>query len=59
MAAHPVPDAAQSEDGVRAFFTDLHELYLKAMLCPFHTERTPIESPRFDQLVRASARRNL
>ena len=49
----------KGEDFVRQFFTETHELYAKHMLNPFSAFDTPIVSPQFDALVRASAKRLL
>jgi hypothetical protein len=50
---------ARNEEGVRAFFADVHELYVKLLLNPFYAPHTPIESRDFDARVRALARRHL
>ena len=47
----------RSEDAVRGFFTEIHELYVKYMLNPFAVYDAPISSPLFDARVRASARK--
>jgi hypothetical protein len=47
----------RSEDAVRGFFTETHELYVKHMLNPFAVYDAPISSPLFDARVRASARK--
>mmetsp|Transcript_32790 Transcript_32790/g.82598 ORF Transcript_32790/g.82598 Transcript_32790/m.82598 type:complete len:128 (-) Transcript_32790:38-421(-) len=49
----------RSEDGIRSFFQDVHELYIKVMLNPFHTSTTRITSPVFNQRVRALAKKHL
>ena len=65
----------KNDDGIKAFFNDLWELYVKVrahpLLCffisksfqtamnPFHTAHTPIRSTVFDSRVRASAKKNL
>lgn len=49
----------RNDDGIRSFFLDLWELYVKTMLNPFHTAHTPIRSPIFDARVRASAKKYL
>ncbi|PCH41408.1 transport protein particle complex subunit [Wolfiporia cocos MD-104 SS10] len=50
---------ARNDDGIKAFFTEVWELYVKTMLNPFHTAHTPIRSPVFDARVRASAKKYL
>ncbi|KAJ6519613.1 Sedlin [Mycena sanguinolenta] len=49
----------KNDDGIKAFFTDVWELYVKTMLNPFHTAHTPIRSTVFDARVRASAKKYL
>ncbi|KAJ3510054.1 hypothetical protein NMY22_g16091 [Coprinellus aureogranulatus] len=49
----------KNDDGIRAFFMDVWELYVKTLANPFHTAHTPIRSAVFDARVRASARKNL
>ncbi|KAI6047377.1 Sedlin [Pisolithus marmoratus] len=50
---------AKNDEGIRAFFHDVWELYVKTMLNPFHTAHTVIRSAAFDARVRASAKKNL
>lgn len=52
-------DQAKNDEGIRAFFHDVWELYVKTMLNPFHTAHTVIRSAAFDARVRASAKKNL
>ncbi|KIP12853.1 hypothetical protein PHLGIDRAFT_17543 [Phlebiopsis gigantea 11061_1 CR5-6] len=49
----------RNDDGIRSFFLDVWELYVKTMLNPFHTAHTPIRSGVFDARVRASAKKHL
>ncbi|KAH7930311.1 Sedlin [Leucogyrophana mollusca] len=49
----------KNDDGIRSFFHDVWELYLKTMLNPFHTAHSPIRSTVFDTRVRASAKKYL
>ncbi|KIJ19947.1 hypothetical protein PAXINDRAFT_67772 [Paxillus involutus ATCC 200175] len=49
----------KNDDGMRSFFHEVWELYLKTMLNPFHTAHTPIRSTVFDTRVRASAKKYL
>lgn len=65
----------RNDDGIRSFFMDVWELYVKVsllhildrrillplqtMLNPFHTAHTPIRSAVFDARVRASAKKYL
>ncbi|KAF7965879.1 hypothetical protein HWV62_32606 [Athelia sp. TMB] len=50
---------AKNDDGIKSFFNDVWELYVKNMLNPFHTAHTSIRSPAFDARVRASAKKYL
>ncbi|EIN10673.1 transport protein particle complex subunit [Punctularia strigosozonata HHB-11173 SS5] len=50
---------AKNDDGIKAFFTEVWELYVKTMLNPFQTAHTVIRSPVFDARVRASAHKHL
>lgn len=65
----------KNDDGIKVFFNDLWELYVKVRwltvglisflrkeqttMNPFHTAHTPIRSTVFDSRVRASAKKNL
>ncbi|TPX51592.1 hypothetical protein SeMB42_g00119 [Synchytrium endobioticum] len=46
-------------EGIRNFFVDSHELFVKILLNPFYELNAPITSPVFDSKVRASAKRFL
>ena len=48
---------ARNEENVRSFFDEVHQLYLRVALNPFHTPRTPIENEVFDRRVRQAGRR--
>ncbi|CAJ1400756.1 unnamed protein product [Effrenium voratum] len=48
----------RNEEAIRAFFADLHELFIKAMMSPFQTPGARIHSPVFDQKVRAAGQRH-
>lgn len=48
----------RSDDSIRSFFKDVHELYIKAMLNPFFSPTAPIQCQGFSQKVRASARQH-
>ncbi|KAI0080756.1 Sedlin [Panus rudis PR-1116 ss-1] len=50
---------SRNDDGIKSFFVDVWELYVKTMLNPFHTAHTPIRSAVFDSRVRASAKKYL
>jgi hypothetical protein len=47
----------RSEDVVRNFFLEIHDLYTKHALNPLVRLDAPIVSPRFDALVQAAGRR--
>jgi len=49
----------KNDDGIRLFFMEVWELYVKTVLNPFHTAHTAIRSSVFDTRVRASARKHL
>lgn len=50
---------SKNDDGIRAFFYEVWELYVKTMLNPFHTAHTPIRSQVFHNRVCASAKKYL
>jgi trafficking protein particle complex subunit 2 len=47
----------KSEDIVRYFFIEAHELYVKHILNPLIQLDAPIVSPRFDELINLAARK--
>ena len=47
----------RNEDGIRNFFHDVHELYVKVLMNPFHVFNTPINSPLFDARVKVLGRK--
>jgi len=49
----------KNDEGIRLFFNEVWELYVKTMLNPFHTAHSGIVSGVFDARVRASARKHL
>ncbi|PFH52677.1 hypothetical protein AMATHDRAFT_139663 [Amanita thiersii Skay4041] len=49
----------KNEDGIKGFFMEVWEVYVKAILNPFQTAHTPIRSPLFDAKVRVSAKKHL
>ncbi|KAI0699427.1 Sedlin [Cytidiella melzeri] len=49
----------RNDEGIKSFFMDVWELYVKTMLNPFHTAHSPIRSAVFDARVRASAKKYL
>jgi len=50
---------ARNDDGIRNFFQEVHELYLRVVLNPFYQVNSPITSPVFDSKVRAFAKKHL
>ncbi|KAG8931676.1 hypothetical protein FRC03_007187 [Tulasnella sp. 419] len=49
----------KNDDGIRTFFMDVWEGYVKTMMNAFHTAHTPIRSGVFDTRIRASAKKHL
>jgi len=49
----------KNDEGIRAFFMDVWELYVKTQMNPFHTAHSMIISAVFDGRVRAHARKHL
>ena len=47
------------EDAVRAFFVEVHDMYVKYLMNPFSKPDEPILSPQFDSFVRGIAKRIL
>ena len=49
--------SGKGEDSVRQFFIEVHELYVKVLMNPFHEFNTPITSPLFDARVKVLGRK--
>ncbi len=49
----------RNEEGIRQFFTEVHEAYLRAMMNPLRKDGDAIQGAAFDARVRASAKRHL
>lgn len=49
----------RQEDGVKSFFTDLHEIFVKATLNPLYIDMSPITSATFHDKVLLLARKYL
>ena len=48
----------RSDDSVKAFFKDAHELYLKVLLNPFFVPTSRILTSNFNQKIRMLARQH-
>ncbi|KAJ3016776.1 hypothetical protein HKX48_003874 [Thoreauomyces humboldtii] len=53
MLLHDAPN----QDGIRNFFQDTHELYIKTLLNPFTETNATLTSPTLDTKIRALARK--
>lgn len=49
----------KADDAVKAFFQDVHELFIKVQLNPFFERWARIRAPKFDERVRGLARKHL
>eukprot|EP00752_Nemacystus_decipiens_P003490 g3223.t1 len=49
----------RTDDAIRTFFAEVHELYVKLLMNPFYAYDSPVISPAFDQRVKALARKLL
>mmetsp|Transcript_63962 Transcript_63962/g.175655 ORF Transcript_63962/g.175655 Transcript_63962/m.175655 type:complete len:137 (+) Transcript_63962:125-535(+) len=47
----------RNEDGIRNFFHDVHELYVKVLMNPFYNVGSPISSTLFDARVKVLGRK--
>jgi len=47
---------SRNDDGIRAFFNDVWECYVKTLLNPFYALDKPIKSAVFESKVRAIAK---
>ncbi|KAJ2081959.1 TRAPP subunit [Coemansia sp. RSA 988] len=50
---------AKSEDAIRSFFTDCHELYMKTLMNPFYEPNSTILSQAFDTKINTLAKKYL
>ncbi|CAL5057166.1 unnamed protein product [Urochloa decumbens] len=50
---------SRSDDGIKSFFQEVHELYIKIFLNPLYLPGSRITSSHFDTKVRALARKYL
>jgi len=42
----------KDEDGIRTFFTEVHQLFIRILMNPFYSLNTPIRSSAFETRVR-------
>ncbi|GAA6001484.1 hypothetical protein JCM10207_006690 [Rhodosporidiobolus poonsookiae] len=49
----------KNDDGIRLFFQEVWETYVKTLLNPFHELNAPIRNQTFDARVKASAKKHL
>lgn len=49
----------KSDDSVKSFFVDVHEVYVKLLLNPFYEPNTPITTPSFDARIKALVKKHL
>ncbi|GAA5975497.1 hypothetical protein JCM11641_004287 [Rhodosporidiobolus odoratus] len=49
----------KNDDGIRLFFQEVWETYVKTLLNPFHELNAPIRNQTFDIRVKASAKKHL
>nr|GMC64651.1 trafficking protein particle complex subunit 2 [Ipomoea batatas]GMC66862.1 trafficking protein particle complex subunit 2 [Ipomoea batatas] len=50
---------SRNDDGIKSFFQEVHELYIKTLLNPLYIPGSRITSSHFDTKVRALARKYL
>jgi hypothetical protein len=53
------PTSPQTEEAIKAFFSEVYENYVKAIMSPFYKVNMEIRSPVFRQRVTAAGRKYL
>lgn len=49
----------RNDEGIKNFFNDVYEVYLKHSLNPFYTQNTHIKSPQFERKVQTYGKKYL
>lgn len=49
----------RNDDGIKSFFSDVYETYIKVIMNPFYDMNKKIESPNFERKVTVAAKKHL
>lgn len=49
----------RNDDGIKNFFNDVYEVYLKYSLNPFYGQNTAIKSPQFERKIQTYGKKYL